>query len=212
MLGASPTAPFAALTLTASAADFSYALRLATDEAPVLHGEQGFSRKSARDQASYYYSLPDLNVSGSIMRDGNAVAVTGQAWFDHEWSSQPLASDQTGWDWFSLRLDSGAKLMLFRLRHADGAHFLAGTWIDGDGRSQPLDPHDIVLTPTATTRVAGRELPTRWTIAIPSRHLAITTEPLNPQSWMDTRFKYWEGPIRVGGSHSGRGYLELTGY
>ena len=26
---------------------------------------------------------------------------------DREWSSQPLAPDQTGWDWFSLHLTSG---------------------------------------------------------------------------------------------------------
>ncbi len=209
---ASPASPMATLQLTAAAPDFSYALRLAGDTAPVLQGEAGYSRKSERDQASYYYSLPELYVVGSITLDGKAVDVTGQAWFDHEWSSQPLASDQTGWDWFALRLSSGEKLMLFRLRHADGAHFFAGTWIGHDGRPQPLDPADIAMTPTATTRVAGRELPTQWKIAIPSHHLAIATTPLNPQSWMDTRYKYWEGPITVSGSHSGVGYLELTGY
>jgi predicted secreted hydrolase len=98
MRSTAPAASFAPLNLTASAPDFSYALTLATDEAPVLHGEQGFSRKSERDQASYYYSLPDLAVTGSIVRDGKTIAVTGRAWFDHEWSSQPLASDETGWD------------------------------------------------------------------------------------------------------------------
>jgi predicted secreted hydrolase len=29
---------------------------------------------------------------------------------------------------------------------------------------------------------------------------------------MGGAFPYWEGPIRVTGSHSGRGYLEMTGY
>jgi predicted secreted hydrolase len=23
---------------------------------------------------------------------------------------------------------------------------------------------------------------------------------------------YWEGPVRIAGSHTGRGYLEMTGY
>ncbi|WP_299442525.1 lipocalin family protein, partial [uncultured Rhodospira sp.] len=23
---------------------------------------------------------------------------------------------------------------------------------------------------------------------------------------------YWEGPVRITGSHGGRGYLEMTGY
>jgi predicted secreted hydrolase len=29
---------------------------------------------------------------------------------------------------------------------------------------------------------------------------------------MGTSFAYWEGPISFAGSHSGVGYLELTGY
>jgi predicted secreted hydrolase len=29
---------------------------------------------------------------------------------------------------------------------------------------------------------------------------------------MGTSFAYWEGPIAFSGSHSGVGYLELTGY
>jgi len=202
----------APLQLTASAPDFSYALRLTGDGPPVLQGDAGFSRKSERDQASYYYSQPDLKVAGSIAIDGKSIDVTGEAWFDHEWSSQPLASDETGWDWFSLHLDSGEKLMLFRLRHNDGRDFFAGNWISPDGRSQQLDPGDIAMTPTATTRIVDRTLPTEWKIAIASRHLEIAVTPLNPRSWMDTRFKYWEGPISVNGSQSGVGYLELTGY
>ena len=55
-------------------------------------------------------------------------------------------------------------------------------------------------------------MPTAWDIAVPSRGLKIASVPLNPQSFMDTRFKYWEGPIKVSGSHPGIGYLEMTGY
>ncbi len=178
----------------------------------MLQGDEGYSRKSERGQASYYYSQPYLRASGSIVLDGKPIAVTGQGWIDREWSSQPLASDQTGWDWFSLHLQSGEKLMLFRLRHADGKHFFAGNWIGLDGRSEPLDANGIALAPTGVTRVAGRDLPTSWNISVGSRKLEIESRPLNPQSWMDTRFKYWEGPVTVSGSHTGIGYLEMTGY
>jgi predicted secreted hydrolase len=206
------SAHLAPLQLTASAPDFSYAIRLDGDHPVVLQGDAGYSLKSERGQASYYYSQPYLRASGSIVLDGKTIAVTGQAWIDREWSSQPLASDQTGWDWLSLHLDSGEKLMLFRLRHADGKDFFAGNWIGLDGTSEPLDPRGIAMTPTAVTRVAGRDLPTAWAISIPAHKLEIASVPLNPQSWMDTRFKYWEGPISVSGSHPGMGYLEMTGY
>jgi predicted secreted hydrolase len=29
---------------------------------------------------------------------------------------------------------------------------------------------------------------------------------------MTTSFPYWEGPVSFTGSHSGTGYLEMTGY
>jgi predicted secreted hydrolase len=214
MRGLSPDgeAALAPLQLTASAKDFAYSLKLESAKPVVLQGDAGYSRKSERGQASYYYSQPYLRVSGSIVLDGKTIAVTGQGWIDREWSSQPLASDQTGWDWFSLHLASGEKLMLFRLRHSDGKHFFAGNWIALDGRSHALQPSDIALTPSGATRVAGRDVPTAWKISVPSRNLEITSAPLNPQSWMDTRFKYWEGPITVTGSHAGEGYLEMTGY
>jgi predicted secreted hydrolase len=55
-------------------------------------------------------------------------------------------------------------------------------------------------------------VPTQWSIAIASRGLQIEATPLNARSWMGTSFPYWEGPISFRGSHSGVGYLEMTGY
>src|SRR5256885_11086584 len=48
----------APLELAASSAEFSYALRLTADRPLVLQGDGGFSKKSEREQASYYYSQP----------------------------------------------------------------------------------------------------------------------------------------------------------
>ncbi|MFN5712983.1 MAG: lipocalin-like domain-containing protein, partial [Bradyrhizobium sp.] len=103
----------APLELKASAADFSTTLRLDADRALVLQGDHGYSRKSDRGQASYYYSQPFYTASGRIVIDDKPVDVTGTAWMDREWSSQPLAADQTGWDWFSLHLPGDEKLMLY---------------------------------------------------------------------------------------------------
>ena len=47
---------------------------------------------------------------------------------------------------------------------------------------------------------------------LPEKRVDVTTRALNPEAWMDTRFPYWEGPIRFEGTHAGRGYLEMTGY
>jgi predicted secreted hydrolase len=202
----------APLDLSASGTDFSYTLQLGADRPLVLQGDAGTSKKSERGQASYYYSQPYFRAVGHITIDDKPAQVTGQAWMDREWSSQPLASDQTGWDWFSLHLESGEKLMLFRLRQKDGQHYFSGNWIGIDGKSAQIASMDISMTPAAPTEVAGRKVPTQWSVAIPSRGLQIETTPLNAKSWMATSFPYWEGPISFRGSHSGVGYLEMTGY
>jgi predicted secreted hydrolase len=201
-----------ALRLTAGGADFGYDLALTADRPPVPQGEGGFSVKSDAGQASYYYSQPFYAAVGTISLDGATIPVTGQAWLDREWSSQPLTAEQDGWDWFALHLEGGGKLMLYRLRNADGSAYLAGTWIGADGRPTPLAPDQIVAEPTGWAEAGGRRLPVAWHLAVPDFGLAVDTEPLNAQSWMGTAYAYWEGPMRFAGSHAGRGYLELTGY
>jgi predicted secreted hydrolase len=200
------------LELSAAGADFAYALHLEADHALVLQGNAGYSVKSQQGQASYYYSQPYFKATGSITIDGRPVDVTGLAWMDREWSSQPLASDQTGWDWLSLHFSQGEKLMLFRLRRADGRHFISGKWFSPEGNDRQIASAEIIMTPKAVTEIAGRNIPTGWDIAIPEQKLSISCTPLNVKSWMGTRFPYWEGPIRFAGSHNGVGYLEMTGY
>jgi predicted secreted hydrolase len=202
----------APLDLKAATADFSTALRLDADHPLVLQGDHGYSRKSDHGQASYYYSQPFFKASGRITLDGKPIEVSGRAWMDREWSSQPLAAGQTGWDWFSLHLPGDEKLMLYRLRQTDGRENLFGNWITPDGRTSEIAAAGNSITPLAMTEIDGRKLPTSWRVNLPARGLAIETTPLNPKSWMSTSFPYWEGPIRFTGSHTGIGYLEMTGY
>ncbi|WP_330210215.1 lipocalin-like domain-containing protein [Pseudomonas sp. AM4(2022)] len=201
--------PLADMQLKASGAQFAYDLHLTSSRPLVLQGEHGYSRKSDQGQASYYYSQPFFTASGSVSLDGHTYQVSGPAWLDREWSSQPLAASQTGWDWFSLHLDRGAQLMLFRVRQKDSDGYLTGTWIDAQGHTETLHNSDIQLTPLTTTAIDGRNIPTRWSLKIPGKQLYITTEAVNPKAWMDLGIPYWEGPVRFEG---GVGYLEMTGY
>src|SRR6266576_1445678 len=59
----------APLELNASGTDFSYTLRLDADQPLLLHGDAGYSKKSERGQASYYFSQPYFKASGSITID-----------------------------------------------------------------------------------------------------------------------------------------------
>jgi predicted secreted hydrolase len=200
------------LEMTAAANDFSYTLELSADQPVVLQGDHGYSKKSERNQASYYYSQPFYRAHGQLTIDDRPVEVTGQAWLDREWSSQPLAPDQTGWDWFSLHFASGGKLMLYRMRQTDGHDYASGTWIEPGGATTQLGPNDVVMTPKDSVEISGHKLPVAWHLELPARSIAIDCTPLNPNAWMGTSVPYWEGPISFKGSHSGVGYLELTGY
>jgi predicted secreted hydrolase len=206
------TDPLTELQLSARDKGFSYHLRLTSTRPLVLQGDKGFSQKSEQGQASYYYSQPFFQASGTLEIDGKAYSVSGPAWLDREWSSQPLTANQTGWDWFSLHLDSGEQVMLYRMRQKSGEPYLTGTWIGAQGQTQLLHANDISLTPQDTANVAGRSMPVRWSIKIPGKHLDITLEALNPNAWMDLRIPYWEGPVRLSGNQAGQGYLEMTGY
>jgi predicted secreted hydrolase len=200
------------LEVRASGAEFDFTLRLDADTPLVLQGDGGYSRKSERGQASYYYSQPFFKAKGRLEIAGKTAEVSGRAWMDREWSSQPLASDQSGWDWLSLHLSENEKLMLFRLRQADGQHYASGNWISRGAKPEQIASEDIRMEAGALTEIDGHKLPTTWHIAIPSRGLSIECVPLNAKSWMATSFPYWEGPISFHGSHNGVGYLEMTGY
>jgi predicted secreted hydrolase len=210
--GAAGADALAAVAVTADGEGFSYDLRASAAPPPVPQGEGGYSSKAPEGQASYYYSQPFYEVEGTLTLEGREIAVSGQAWLDREWSSQPLTSDQEGWDWFAMHLAGGEKLMAYRFRRADGTATVAGTWISPDGTPEPLDGDAIRVTALDEAEVAGRELPVSWRVEVPGHGLSVDTAPLNAQSWMGTTFAYWEGPIRFTGTHEGRGYLEMTGY
>ena len=201
---------FDTLRLTASGPDFAYDVDLAATGPLVRHGQDGYSVKSAAGQASYYYSQPFYALTGTLTLPNGDVTVTGNAWLDREWSSQPLAEDQNGWDWFSLSFDSGDKLMGFVLRGA--TDFTAGTWITAEGTATALPDGAFAATPLARHDVSGRSVPTEWRVRLPEHDLDATVTAINPDAWMTTSVPYWEGPVSVRGSHSGNGYLEMTGY
>ncbi|MDW7747981.1 lipocalin-like domain-containing protein [Halomonas sp.] len=199
-------------------AHFGYRLSLDAEGPLVRHGENGFSQKSADGQGSIYVSQPFYRVSGEVTLAGESRRVTGSAWLDREWSSQLLGPDQAGWDWFSLHLADGHRLMAFRLRGGgeDGGDYFSGSWITPEGETTPLDDDSLALEPLASSAVAGRTLPTRWRLRLPDQGLDLTVEAPHADRWMATTVSYWEGAVEVtdhaSGAPLGRGYLEMTGY
>ncbi|MGL6123716.1 MAG: lipocalin-like domain-containing protein, partial [Shewanella sp.] len=211
-------------TLTVENEGFSYNLKLDSQAQLQYQGDNGYSIKSHDGLvASYYYSQPFIEISGEINRNGKVEQVTGKGWLDREWSSQFLNKSQQGWDWFALRLNDGSALMLFQLRDqvpqnapekASAFYSARRMFADGTGRNinSTEQPNGIQMTPLEWQKTAAGTYPVSWQVTIPSENIDLTITALNPNSAMPLSTAYWEGPIQLTGSHTGMGYMELTGY
>ncbi len=206
-------------TTRVTADGFALAVGFRPTQPPLPQGDGGYSRKGPRpDQASYYYSIPHLNVSGRVRRGDRTVAVTGEAWLDREWSSNYLAPDAQGWDWTGLNFDDGTALMAFRIRRRGGGTLWAGGSLRRrDGTTIVLGPRDVSFRALATWRspATGAVYPVAQEVSIRAngRIERWRLQPLFAAQELDARRSglpvYWEGAVRTRG---GRGYLELTGY
>jgi predicted secreted hydrolase len=145
---------------------------------------------------------------------------------DHEFGTSALEPEQLGWDWFSIQLEDGRDLMIFRLRRADGSidPRSSGTLVESDGSTRAitresgfnLEPGRTWTSPTSRARY-----PVAWTVRVPGSALdlsvtaAVENQELHTEQ--STGVTYWEGAIDVAGTSRGRpvrgrGYLEMTGY
>lgn len=202
------------------ARDFGYVLRFEAAQPVLLQGERGFSRKGPDPaQASYYYSLPHLAVSGSVVVQGRQLEVAGKAWLDHEWSSEPLAEEAAGWDWIGINLADGGALMAFSMRAKNGESLWAGGALrSADGRVRTLKRSDVRFEPLRRWRSPRTATEYPVSVRVQAGAVTLELEPLMDDQELDARAStgsvYWEGAVRAkqGGKAVGQGYLELTGY
>jgi predicted secreted hydrolase len=208
-----------------AASSLSLDLELRATKPLVAHGDRGLSPKSDEPgNASYYVGYTRMAARGRVGTTDTAAGeegeramdVTGEAWFDHEWSTSALGAGAVGWDWFSLQLDDGRELLHFQIRREDGGieRVSGGTLVGLDGGTRRLSRDDVRIEVLRrwTSPDTGATYPSRWRLAVPSEGLDLAVEPWLEAQEMRTSFVYWEGAVRVTGTASGRGYVELTGY
>ena len=206
-------------------ADDAFALDLAltTTQPLLLQGDAGASRKGPDPaQASYYYTQPQLAVSGQVRRQGQTDAVRGTAWLDHEWSESLLHPEAVGWDWIGMNLANGAALTAFQLRRADGsAVWVGGSWRPaGDAQVQNFGPNDLRWMPLRwwVSPQSQARYPVRWRLETPAGTFEVqgSLDAQELDSRQSTGTVYWEGLSTLlnasTGQRVGQGYLEMTGY
>jgi predicted secreted hydrolase len=210
------------LVATVRSTDFSLALRLTASQPVLLQGDQGLSRKGPQAaQASYYYSLPQLQAQGDLELQGqrHPLAQGSTAWLDHEWSQAMLHPTAVGWDWIGINLFDGGALTAYQLRDQagaalwDGGSFRAGTPLRNFSRGE------VLFKPLRSWRspVSQATYPVEWTVRTPAGTYTVKAVVDNQEldSRASTGAIYWEGLCEVWDSQQqrvGRGYLEMTGY
>lgn len=206
--------------VTVKSAEMTLELTLTPTQPVLVQGEGGYSRKGpAPRHASYYYSHPQLRVSGTAGRAGAAGPVTGSAWLDHEWSSEALQPEASGWDWVGANLDDGSALMAFQIRAKGGGKLWAHATVrDPQGRVTRYAPEQVSFSPQARWKSprTNAEYPVATLISTGATRWQLV--PLQQDQELDSRRStgavYWEGAVSVArdGVPAGHGYLEMTGY
>lgn len=207
--------------------DFALDLQFHASQPVLLQGVDGLSRKGPEDkQASYYYSLPQLQARGSIRLQGQTHTLqTGStAWLDHEWSQEVLHPQAVGWDWIGINLFDGSALTAFQLRDKEGR----AMWDGGSYRSGATPGHYQRYAFTRgevqfqalrrwTSPLSQASYPVEWRVRTPADFYTVKAVLDNQEldSRNSTGAIYWEGLCEVWDSNQrlvGRGYLEMTGY
>ncbi len=187
----------------------------------VLQGDRGLSRKGPQPgNASYYYSITRIAVRGTLTLNVESRAVSGTAWFDHEWSTSALGEDLVGWDWFALQLQDDTDLMYYRLRRTDGSAdpLSEGTLVRPTGESVRLEGEDVAVQPLDKWRspASRAEYPTKWKMRIEPLGVDLIVRAVIDGQEQSLSVRYWEGAVDVLDESEigplGWGYMELTGY
>lgn len=207
------------LPLNLTAAHENYEIALTLSDSPIaLHGDKGYSQKTQSGHASYYFSYPFLKVKGRLTFAGNTYNVTGNAWYDREWSASLLDKNQLGWDWFSIvDAQSAAQsekqgLMLFCIRgNNNNYEYCSGTEIAPNGETTSLLKEDIKLSVIETVTLNNHDYPSKWQVELTNRP-TIIIESITKDSRNQLTIPYWEGRVKATGGFNGIGYAEITGH
>jgi predicted secreted hydrolase len=191
----------------------NFDLILTATKKPFLENGNGYLSLGGR--STYYYSLTNLETSGVIRINGREIKVKGKSWMDHQWADAPYAKDE--WNWFSIQLEDNTEIVCFELLKLNKKAVFAGISYP-NGKSEHF--REVNFLPQGKEWVSPKtkaRYPLAWLIEIPEKKIKLKVEPLiKNQEMIFGTLNYWEGPLAVQGSFSGRkvtgqGFLELVG-
>ena len=160
--------PFGKMDLTINAKDYSINFDLDAKKAPVWHCDEGLllmGNTGDPKDSTYYYSITNLDLTGTLELKGKRHTVKGKAWYDKQGGTYHLAKPVTNWEWFSFRFFDGEEIMLFPFPNTG---YKDGTYIKKDGQYERLndftyEPLGFIIEPTT-----GYKFSYGWKFSIPN--------------------------------------------
>jgi predicted secreted hydrolase len=182
------------------AGEIDLQLRAISDPLPVEGtGLTGVERR----EDMHYYTIPRLDASGTV----RGRKARGLFWYDHQWGRSWIGP-KIGWSWWGLQLDDRTAVNAYVLRDITNGRVLRSI-LTHDDRPYPMTATPLewweskskIRYPVAWALEAG-PLRLRIDAMFKERELPLLSETGN----------LWEGPVRVSGTRSGRGFQELVSY
>ena len=208
---------------------FEYELSAATDQdsitlsavsqkRPLIPGDDGLFDQGASSY-TYYYSLTDILVEGSLSFEGSSEEVSGRAWIDRQYGS---FNPNTGeaYEWFYLQLSNGMDLNIWNLFTLekqlpdDPAYRHLSAYVDEELQ---YTSHDFELERLIWAKMPGSEncYAQSWRLSSETDQLDIIFTTLHHNSEVQLPFNFFEGPTSASGTVNGSpvtgiGFAELV--
>ncbi len=195
------------------------ALNLSTvlQKRPLIPGDDGLFDQGANSY-TYYYSLTDMQVTGSIDFDGVLENVTGSAWIDRQYGSfNPYSGEQ--YEWFFIQLSNGMDLNVWNLFTPDNrlpdqaAYKHMAVYVDEDTQ---YTEHDFTLERIgfSCVQASGNCYAQEWRLSSDINQLDLIISTQHHDSEVSLPFTFFEGATSVSGTVngtavSGKGFAEL---
>ena len=204
--------------LSATANQASITLAAVSQKRPLIPGDDGLFDQGATSY-TYYYSLTDIDVEGSLSFGDISEDVSGTAWIDRQYGS---FNPNTGeaYEWFYLQLSNGMDLNIWNLFTPekqvpdDPAYRHLSAYVNED---MQYTSHDFELERHSWAKMPGSEncYAQSWRLSSETNQMDITFSTLHNNSEVRLPFDFFEGPMRASGTVngspvSGIGFAELV--
>lgn len=199
--------------------DDEIAVKLALSNSGPLADSNGLVADDSKGALPFiYYVQPFMNAQGTVDLGGGPRSVTGKLLLEHAWGEVPLPGSAVERDRFSLFLNDGRVLQVFRT--AGLGQSMPAT-IEGVIFATETDPvllsnGEVTMTATEhwTSRNSNRKYAVSWSLAVPDHDIELELEAAFVESEVEVRAPAWFGALRVRSGEeaaAGTGLMELVG-